>query len=240
MPNTNQVFKQIEKDLIKESIGTQKEKTVHQFLKYYICSDPTFHEIKIGSHIVDVFQDNHIYEIQTQGFDKMRKKLDYLLNLYPVTIVYPIMIDKTIYKVDSDGVLSNGRKSPKKISSLSIGFELYKIKDYLLNNNLSFKLVLMKGDEFQTTRIDKYKRIKSTRIDQYPHEILNVVEINSKCDFSKLIPDDLGLFKAKDFGKISKLSGRKLSSALLAFRHLGVIELVNKDGKAYVYKKSDC
>ena len=111
---------------------------------------------------------------------------------------------------------------------------------YLLNNNLSFKLILIKGDEFQTTRIDKYKRIKSTRIDQYPHEIINVVEINSKSDFSKLIPDDLGLFKAKDFGKISKLSGRKLSSALLAFRHLGVIELVNKDGKAYVYKKSDC
>lgn len=239
MPSTNQVFEKIDKDLIKESIGTQKEKTIHHFLKYCISDDPVFHEIKLGNHIVDVFINNHVYEIQTQGFDKLRKKLEYLLNLYPVTIVYPIMIDKTIYKVDSDGVISNGRKSPKRISPLSIGFELYKIKDYLLNTNLTFKLVLLKGDEYQTTRLDRYKRIRSTRIDQYPNEIVDIIDINNYHEFNKLIPD-LGLFTAKDFGKASKLSGRKLSSALLAFRHLGVIEITGKDGKAYVYKKSDC
>lgn len=239
MPSTNQVFEIINKDFIKESIGTQKEKTVHQFLKYYICNDSTFHEIKLGNHIVDIFVDNHVYEIQTQGFDKLRKKLDYLLNLYSVTIVYPIIVDKTIYKVDSDGVISNGRKSPKKISPLSIGFELYKIKDYLLNTNLTFKLVLLKGDEYQTTRIDRYKRERSTRIDQYPNEIIEIIDIQNCHDFKKLMPN-LGLFTAKDFSKVSKLSGRKLSSALLAFRHLRVIEVTSKDGKAYVYKKSDC
>ena len=239
MPSTNEVFEIINKDFIKESIGTQKEKTVHQFLKYYICNDPTFHEIKLGNHIVDIFIDNHVYEIQTQGFDKLRNKLDYLLNLYPVTIVYPIIVDKTIYKVDNDGVISNGRKSPKKISPLSIGFELYKIKDYLLNTNLTFKLVLLKGDEYQTTRLDRYKRERSTRIDQYPKDIIEIIDIHSCHEFNKLIPD-LGLFTAKDFSKVSKLSGRKLSSALLAFRHLGVIEITGKNGKAYVYKKSDC
>ena len=240
MPNLEKVFEKIERDSIKESIGTQKEKTVHQFLKYYVCSNPSFHEVKIGNHIVDILQDDQVYEIQTQGFDKMRKKLDYLLNLYKVTIVYPVMIDKTIYKVDSDGVISSVRKSPKKTSPLSIGFELYKIKDFLLNPNLSFKLVLFAGDEYQTTRLDKYKRVKSTKIDQYPRNIIEIIDINSSNDFSQLIPDDLGLFKAKDFGKVSKLSGRKLSSTLLAFRHLDVIKLVCKDGKAYVYKKSDC
>ena len=132
MPNTKQIFNIIETNDVKASIGTQKEKTVHQFLKYYICNDPAFHEVKLGNHIVDVFKDDQVYEIQTQGFDKLRKKLDYLLNLYHVTIVYPIMIDKTIYKVDSDGLISNGRKSPKKINPLSIGFELYKIKDFCL------------------------------------------------------------------------------------------------------------
>ena len=239
MPSTNQVFEIINKDFIKESIGTKKEKTVHQFLKYYICNDPTFHEIKLGNHIVDIFIDNHVYEIQTQGFDKLRNKLDYLLNLYPVTIVYPIIVDKTIYKVDSDGVISNGRKSPKKISPLSIGFELYKIKDYLLNTNLTFKLVLLKGNEYQTTRIDRYKKERSTRIDQYPNEIIEIIDIQNCYDFKKLLPN-LGLFTAKDFSKVSKLSGRKLSSALLAFRHLRVIEVTGKEGKAYVYKKSDC
>lgn len=240
MPNINQVFDKINNSSIKESIGTKKEKTVHQFLKYYICDDSSFHEIKLGSHIVDIFKDNHVYEIQTQGFDKLRKKLEYLLREHLVTIVYPVMVDKTVYKVDEDGVVSNGRKSTKKSTVLSIGFELYKIKDYLLNKNLSFKIVLIKGDEYQTTRLDKYKRIKSTRIDQYPKEILDVIDISNCHDFINLIPNDLGHFKIKDFQKVIKLSGRKLSSSILAYRHIGVIELVGKDGKANVYKKSDC
>lgn len=240
MPNINQVFDKIDKDSIKESIGTKNEKTVHQFLKYYICEDPTFHEIKINNHIVDILKDNHVFEIQTQGFDKMRKKLEHLLPIYHVTIVYPIMIDKTIFKINEEGILLRQRKSPKKPSILSIGFELYKIKDFLLHQNLSFKIVLIKGDEYQTTRLDKYKRLKSTRIDQYPKEILNIVDIYDHHDFINLIPDDLGNFKINDFKKVSKLTGRKLSSCILAFRHLGVIELIAKDGKANVYKKSDC
>ncbi len=240
MPNINQVFDKIDKDSIKESIGTKNEKTVHQFLKYYICEDPTFHEIKINNHIVDILKDNHVFEIQTQGFDKMRKKLEHLLPIYHVTIVYPIMIDKTIFKINEEGILLSQRKSPKKPSILSIGFELYKIKDFLLHQNLSFKIVLIKGDEYQTTRLDKYKRLKSTRIDQYPKEILNIVDIYDHHDFINLIPDDLGNFKINDFKKVSKLTGRKLSSCILAFRHLGVIELIAKDGKANVYKKSDC
>ena len=237
MPNLKDVFDQIKKDTTKESIGTKQEKTIHQFLKYYLCSDSNCHEIKLGNHIVDIFCNNHVYEIQTQSFDKMRKKLDYLLDLYPVTIVYPIMTNKTIYKVNDEGVITSCRKSPKKISPISIGFELYKIKDYLFNSNLSFKIILIEGDEFQTTRLDKYKRVKNTRIDQYPKNILDIIDINKPSDFSILIPDNLGKFKINDFKKVSKLNGRKLSSCILAFRHLGIIEFVDKDGKAYVYEK---
>ena len=62
--------------------------------------------------------------------------------MYPLTIVYPIMIDKTIYKIDEFGEVTNIRKSPKKISPISIGFELYKIKDFLYHPNLSFKILI--------------------------------------------------------------------------------------------------
>lgn len=238
MHNIETFIENIKTNSKKESIGTQKEKTIHQFLKYFISSDTTTHEIKIGPHIVDVLKDNHIYEIQTQAFDKMRTKLEFLLCNYHVTIVYPIMSNKTIYKVNDQGEIISVRRSPKKTSPLSIGFELYKIKDYLTNPNLSFKIVLIEGDEYQTTRIDKYKRVKSTRIDQYPKKIIEIIDILKPSDFNVLIPNDLGRFKINDFKKLSKLGGRKLSSAILAFRHLGIIKLVDKDGKAYVYEKT--
>ena len=237
MPNLECVFDQIKNSVIKESIGTKQEKTIHQFLKYYICNDSNNHEIKIDSHIVDILINDHIYEIQTQAFDRMRNKLNSLLANYKVTIVYPIMTNKTIYKIDEFGEVQNIRKSPKKIEPMSIGFELYKIKDFLLHPNLSFKIVIFEGVEYQTTRIDKYKRTKNTRIDQYPTNIINIIDILKPSDFSMLIPNDLGIFKVVDFKKVSKLTGRKLSSAILAFKHLGVISIVGKDGKAYLYEK---
>ena len=54
-----------------KSIGTQKEKTVHQFLKYYICNNSEYHEININRNVVDILIDNHIYEIQTRSFNSL-------------------------------------------------------------------------------------------------------------------------------------------------------------------------
>ena len=75
-----------------QSIGTKQEKTLHKFIKYYLTNDITKHEITINKNIVDVLFNNHIYEIQTKSFDKLRNKLSKLLNDYPITIVYPICL----------------------------------------------------------------------------------------------------------------------------------------------------
>ena len=53
--NTNKILELVHNDeSIKESIGTKQEKTVHQFLKYYICNNSEYHEININRNVVDV------------------------------------------------------------------------------------------------------------------------------------------------------------------------------------------
>jgi hypothetical protein len=98
------------------SIGTKKEKTIHKFLKYYICSDPTNHEIKISNYYVDCFYNGMIYEIQTRSFNAFREKISILLKEHPLTIVYPISCQKQIFNTQ-DGEIISTRKSSVKCRS---------------------------------------------------------------------------------------------------------------------------
>ena len=229
------------KELIKQeekqnSIGTKKERTLHQYLKYYFCNESIYHEQKLKGYIVDILKDNQIIEIQTSAFNAMRKKLETLLNDYPINIVYPIIVERTLYNFDEEGVLLNIRKSPKKEHPLKIGKELYKINNLLNHPNLTFTLVLLKVYEERIPYINRYKQKRTTRINQIPYELIEVINLNTNSDFINLIPFDTE-FTSNDFKKKVKLSPRDTSSSLLALRTLNVVEIVRKDGKKYIYKK---
>ena len=77
-------------DRIRQGIGTLSEKTVHAVMKNYYAPDTDMHEIPIENYVTDIYTGSEIIEIQTRSFQRMRKKLDVFLPLYPVTIVYPI------------------------------------------------------------------------------------------------------------------------------------------------------
>lgn len=64
-------------------IGTIGEKTLHAALKAYYEPDAESHEIKIGRYIADIVGENGIIEIQTQSFDKLRKKTGGFFIRYP-------------------------------------------------------------------------------------------------------------------------------------------------------------
>lgn len=77
---------------MRQGIGTLSEKTVHAVMKNYYAPDTDMHEIPIENFVADIYTGQEIIEIQTRAFNKMRRKLDAFLPLYPVTIVYPIPI----------------------------------------------------------------------------------------------------------------------------------------------------
>ena len=69
-------------------IGTLSEKTVHAVLKAFYEPDPEHQESPVENFVADILRDGEIIEIQTRGFNKLRRKLDTFLKYYPVTIVY--------------------------------------------------------------------------------------------------------------------------------------------------------
>lgn len=225
----------INNDTIQNSIGTKQEHTLHQYLKYYFCNNSMCHEQKCNGYIVDIFKDNQIIEIQTSSFNAMRKKLEILLETYPITIVYPIICEKTIYNYDDNGELQSIRKSPKKEHPLKIGKELYKINHLLNNLNLNFICTILKINEYRVPYLNRYKKQKMTRINQIPYELVDIIHLQNKNDYQKLIPFETE-FTASEFRCKLKLSPREASSTLISLRTLGVIEVIRVDGKKYIYQ----
>ena len=134
----------------RQGIGTLSEKTVHAVLKNYYAPDEDMHEIPIEGSVADIYTGTEIVEIQTRSFDRMRDKLRKFLPLYPVTIIYPIPYEKWLIWIDEEtGEFSSRRKSPVKGNAYAAFRELYKIKNFLLEENLHFKFVFLNMEEYR-------------------------------------------------------------------------------------------
>lgn len=227
------------KDVEKDKIGLLKEHTLHRVLKFYLSIDEQNHEIKIGRMYADVVLDNHIYEIQTKSFNAMRNKLEVFLSDHEVTICYPMALNKTIYLTNEFGELVSTKKSPKHARPLEIFIELYKIKNYLLNPNLHFKIIMLDIDEL---RIKKEKTWRSRkgfeRTNQVPRKINHIYEINGPDNFKDILLEYnlKEIFTSKDFAKSTHITIKKATVALNVLTYLNVVERIGKEKNSYLYK----
>lgn len=222
------------------SIGILKEGTLHGFLKYYIEDDLSCHEVRVGAFIADIKRADEIIEIQTRAFNKLRKKLDYFLDFYPVTLIYPITHIKWLSWINLEtGEVSAKRKSPKKGSPYEAFFELYKIKDFLTHPNLSLCIMLIDMEEYKLLNGWSQDRKRgASRKDRVPLEIVKEIHIKAIEDYNQLIPNTLEpLFTSQDFKEHTKLSLKSAQIALNVLHKLNQIERIGKKGSAYIYRR---
>lgn len=236
--------KALEFEKKEEVIGIQKEKILHKTLKYYLEENEAFHEVKLkkpnkGIIYADIYKKSVIYEIQTRGFDKLRSKLENMLESYKVVLVHAIAYEKYIYKIEDTGEVIGPVKSPKKGSIFDIFKELYKIKYLLKNENLSFKILLINMDEYRNVVPKKhYKSSGYIRERQIPKRIVKEYDINSTDDFKKVLLE-YNLkenFTSKEFAKIVKTSLKNASVALNILDYLGIVTRVSKKGNSFIYE----
>ena len=225
----------------KNGIGTLSEKTVHAVLKNFYEPDISHQEIPVENFVADILRDDEIIEIQTRGFNKLRRKLDTFLKYYPVTIVYPIIHTKWLYWIDEDtGEVTNKRKSPKTGTIYDAIPELYKIKMYLDNPNLHLCLVLIDAEEYRLLNgWSKDRKKGSTRFDRIPKELVDEYYIGCPADYQCLIPEGLPPeFTSADFAKAAHIPRGYAQTTLTILHHVKVVERTGKKGNAYIYSKS--
>lgn len=222
-------------------IGTYGEKTVHAIFKNYFEPDKDKQEIPIDHYIADIYNGQEIIEIQTRQFNRMRDKLTAFLREYPVTIVYPIPREKWLIWIDEEsGELTNKRKSPKKGNPYQAFVELYKIKMFLKEPNLRFKLILTDMEEYRLLNGWSRDRKKgSTRYDRIPVQLVEMVEINCKEDYMQFVPEELeGEFTVKQFAKAAHIPVKLAQTVVHILAYVGTIEKTRQDGRAYLYRIS--
>lgn len=222
-------------------IGTLSERTLHAVLKKYLCENEEYHEVKVGSFYADICHDGKIIEIQTRAFNKLRPKLDYFLKDHKVTICYPITHYKFLSWINLEtGEVSEKRKSPKVGKFCDAFYELYKIKMYLDNPNLSIHLMLIDCDEYRNLNgWSKDKKKGSDREERIPSKLVSELVINSIDDYRYFLQGVSDKFTNEELRKSLKINIRYATLATNIFQHIGLLTVDGKTGKKNIYKIKD-
>lgn len=221
-------------------IGRLSEKTLHSVLKYYFEPNEEKQEVKIQNFYADILNETGIIEIQTQGFDKLRKKLELFLTLGSVTVIYPIARTKWLSWVDQEtGEVSERRKSPKTGRSYDAFRELYKIKPLLAHPNLRIGIVLLEIQEYRYLNgWSRDKKKGSSRCDRVPLGIVDELYFDTAESYSAMVPDLLASdFTSKDYRSATKLTQGGAQKALHVLHHIGALKRTGKIGNSYTYDR---
>ena len=223
----------------RHGIGMQSEKTLHAVLKNYIDPDEDHQEIPIDNYVADICHNGRITEIQTAHMDAMRARLRCFLPQYPVRIVYPIPAEKWIIWVDPEtGELLKKNRSPLRGSFYHAFRELYRIRPFLLDPNLSLELMLIDIDEYRL--LDGWSRDRkrgSHRYDRIPVRLRDRMILTCPRDYMQFVPADLEEpFTSAEFAKTAGFNKKGFSTILLILTEAGVVERIGKRGNSWLYR----
>lgn len=222
----------------KRGIGTLGEKTLHAVLKRYMEPYEDSHEVKIGGFVADIVSEHGIVEVQTQGFDKLRRKLEAFLSVTNVTVVYPIAATKWLVWIDpATGEVTTRRKSPRRGTVQDAFFELYKIKMFLNDERLRLHFVLLDIEEHRLLDgWSKDKKRGSHRYERIPVRLVDKVLVECAADYEKLLPANLpDEFTSKDYKKASGLPLHGAQTALNVLATVGAVTNIGKQGRLNLY-----
>lgn len=219
-------------------IGTYSEKTLHRILKLYFEENEEFHEVKFLGSIADIKNEERIYEIQTRAFGRLVPKLEKFLKEAPVTVVYPLPYEKYIRWIDREtGEISERKKSPKKSTVFDAFYELYNIREFLSDENLTIKLVFLNVDEFRYRggKVIGRER-KSVRAERIPVSIERIVDLSKKDDYKIFIPENLKTpFTANSFNQSIGKRFKYGYSGIQILKSVGIVTEGEKIGRKTVY-----
>ncbi len=226
----------LSEDTLESGIGTLGEKALHKTVKYYLEPDDSFHEIEHLGYVADIMRDGIITEVQTGGFLPLVSKLSRFLKEDPVILVHPLVARKRIRKWDEEkGEFSPSKMSPRRKSHFDLGYELFKISDFLLNERFKVRILYLECEEYKKDRARHTN--KQIRLECIPLGIFDVLELSSVEDYRIFIPDGLNeTFTAKEYYKAIKSRSRYDYYCLKLLMKLGLIERVGKNKNAYIYK----
>lgn len=222
-----------------KGIGTLSEKTVHAVLKEYYGGGEENKEIPLGGFVADVVSEDGVIEIQTRALYRLERKLEALLPLCRVTVVYPIEARKYLLDIDPDsGELISKRLSPKRVKIWHGIAELYGIRKFLGDENLTVRFPVLTVEETRIRAVEKKRR--ADKIDKLPSEMTEEVVIRRKEDIAALMPEELpDGFTSAEFAKLCRINADTAGKCIRVLSVMGIITECGKQGRCKLWKKTE-
>lgn len=221
-------------------IGTLSEKTVHAALKRWRDPDETHHEVPLPEgYIADIFDGERVTEIQTAGFSGFRPKLACLLEHYPVTVIHPVIREKTLLRLDpATGEIGRPRRASRKGCFADTAAELVYLLPLLGHPGLTVESVLLDAAEYRIPDGVRRGRAHTRRGERVPTGLVDRVILQKTTDYAALIPAGLpDEFDSAAFARAAGLRGRRLSAALKVLLTVGALTR-EKQGRGYRYRRT--
>ena len=230
-------------------IGTLAEKTIHSVLKHFYAEAPEYEELRVlppagrgTGFVADVARPEGIFEIQTRHFYLLKKKLTAFLAVSPVTIVYPVTHRKTLrWVTPEDGTVSKARRTGKIDFGHRVLAELESLGELFPHEGLSVKLALLDVEEYKLLNgYGKDRKIRASRSDGFPQELVAEVDLRRAEDFTYFLPETLPAeFTSADYASCCRIQRSLAQTCVRVLTSLGVLERTGTSGRNYVYRRAE-
>jgi hypothetical protein len=217
------------------------ETTLHHQLKQLYSDDDSRQEVQLDDYRIDVVRGNVLVEIQLGSIGAIRDKLRKLVADHFVLVVKPIIVRKTLIKLDGpQGIEVSRRQSPKRRTVMSLFDELVYCTRLFPHPNLCIDVPLIEMEEIRIPGHGRRRRRRESDFliqDQRLLEIEYIERFATGADLRNLIPGKLP--EPFHTGHLAQATGQKRDIAqqmAYCFRHMKITELVGKEGNANLYR----
>ena len=219
------------------------ETSLHRQLKAMYAGASARVEQRLGAYRIDAVRGRQLIEIQHGSLSAIQSKIARLVETHRVLVVKPIVVRKTLIKLDARGgnVISR-RLSPKVGCALDLFHELVYFTRVFPHANLTLEMPLVDIEEWRYPGHGKRRRWKWRAAD-FQVEDQRLVEIHAThrfrlcTDLLKLLPHDLP--QPFHTGHLADLLGvRRWISQRIAYclRKTGAASECGKERNALLYQ----
>ena len=228
-------------------IGTLNESPLHLALKThyasrYAASRGSASEVPVGAYIADVQGDDGVlYEIQTGGFGRIRRKLEHLVHDHKVVVVHPIAAGRTIIKLaHAESTVTTRRRSPKHGHPAHDLDQLVYIPGLLAHPNFELEVVMVEDEEVRVFDPRHAHRRRGWRVVR--RQLTAIIERHSFRGLNDLfgllegpLPEP---FTTVELAQALRQPRRRAQKMAYVLREGGATRICGKTGNALVYRRA--
>ena len=225
-------------------IGMVKESSLHAALKDWYKQPDDRIEEKVLGFFIDIVRGSQLIEIQTANFSAISRKINTLLETYPVHLVYPLPVRKWIKKYSPDNEISI-RKSPKNGRLEDIFWEVVRIPKLINHPNFTLEVLRIHVEEIwisqqATTRRTSWRRKGWAIYDRQLIQVVDSTYFGQPADYGRFLdnmPEGIA-FTSGDIAQMLKIRLLLAQKMVYTFRNIGIIQVAGKKQNAVLYKRT--